>query len=370
MKIDAFLFLQRSDIAHFATVAGAFEGLPQIFIDPGLIDEAIQKGLNPQSFDYRALDVGRHLQSRITSEALTRASAIDQLLGAERQRLLGDGLFQGWDQGTLRLFFIRALTAKYLGEVCDRSFPESRIGLFRPRKPQQFYFDSFLTTDLFTHSSDRWQVVEHYDQTLNWTPEPNAMCFDFAGIRRLVDAGAAHAVTHIPTCYHHLAQYGAEIARAFPSNIDLPSPFWDIAVRRARALWTSVEAAPGEYVDGAACIAYRERARRVLEEQLDPLIPSHAALKAQVELLAQRCYIQALNYQGLLTALRGSRPPLRDHRPRHGQQRAAVLRGRTARVRHHGVAALVLCHGHDSTSRQRASGRTCRLRHASALVLG
>ncbi|MEO8806913.1 MAG: hypothetical protein ABI433_12595 [Burkholderiaceae bacterium] len=307
MKIDAFLFLQRSDIAHFAGVAAAYAGVPQIFIDPGLVEEAIQQGLPSTNFDYRPLSVGAHLQSRITSEALARASTLDQLLCRERQHLLGDGLMQGWDQGPLRLFFIRALTAKYLGEVCDRSFPEASIGLFRPTRPQQFYFDSFLATDLFAAASGRWKVVDHYENTANWVPDSTAMCFDFEAIRERVAAAPAQAITHIPTCYSHLAHFNAEIARAFPSNIDLPSPFWDIPVRRDRALWQRVDHAPREFFDDA-CITYRERARRVLEEQLGPLLPNRSALATQVDLMAERCFVQAVNYQGLLRALRGSRP--------------------------------------------------------------
>ena len=306
MKIDAFLFLQRSDIAHFTSVAAAFDGVPQIFIDPGLMDAAIQHGIDARTFDYRPLSVGPHLQARITNEALTRASAIDQALCRERQRLLGAGLLQGWDQGPLRLFFIRLLTAKYLGEICDAVFPEAAIGLFRPTKPQQFYFDSFLATDLFAGASGRWKVVDHYETSANWVADSTATCFDFAQIRRRVEAGAAHAVTHIPTCYHHLQHFTAEIARAFPSNIDLPSPFWDIPVRREQPLRVCVEAA-GEFFD-QDCISYRERARRVLEEHLAALIPNRNALITQVDLMAAHCFVQAVNYRGLLKALRGARP--------------------------------------------------------------
>jgi hypothetical protein len=307
MKIDAFLFLQRSDIAHFAGAGAAYGGMQQIFIDPGLVEEAVNQGLNPKTFDYRPLSVGRHLQARITAEALARACTIDQLLCSERQRLFGDGVFQGWDQGTLRLFFTRALTAKYLGEICDRSFPEAAIGLFRPSKPQQFYFDSFLSTDLFTAGSDRWKIVDHYDNAANWVPDSNAFCFDFGQIQRLVTAGAAHAVTHIPTCYDHLEHYIGEISRSFPTNIDLPGLFWDIPVRREQTLSTRIEGAAREFF-GDECLVYRERARRILEEQLGGLIPGRSALKTQVNLLAERCFLQAINYQGLLVALRGSRP--------------------------------------------------------------
>lgn len=135
-------------------------------------------------FDYRPLDVGRHLQARVTAEAMNRAQALDRLLYRERVKLFGQGEFQGWDVSVSRLFFVRALMARELGVICDRSFSESSIGVFRPTRPQQFYFDSFVTTDLFTAGSPRWKVVDHYDTTLNWVDDSNASCFDFDQIKR------------------------------------------------------------------------------------------------------------------------------------------------------------------------------------------
>jgi hypothetical protein len=318
MKIDAFLFLQRSDIAHFASRAANFVGVPQIFIDPGLMDSAIQHGLDPSRFDYRPLQVGRHLQARITSEALTRAATIDQALTTQRLRLLGPAPMQGWDQGPLRLFLIRVLTARYLGEICDAAFPEASIGLFRPNKPQQFYFDSFVSTDAFadacTAGSARFKVIDHYDATANWVADATANCFDFTEIRRRVEAGQARAVTHIPTCYHHLASFQAEIARAFASNIDLPSPFWDIPVRRDRPLWQRIDALPRDQVE-TGCVTYHERARQVFETHLGDLLPQRSALHQQAECMAAQSYMQALNYRGLRQALNGARPHfvLTDH---------------------------------------------------------
>ena len=311
LKIDAFLFLQRSDIAHFASRAADFAGLPLLFIDPGLMDHAAQSGLDASRFEYRPLNVGRHLQSRLTYEALTRAAAIDQALTKERLTLLGPAPMQGWDQGALRLFFNRVLTARYLGEICCAAFPEASIGIFRPTRPQQFYFDSFVAADAFADafsgSSTRCRVIDHYDQTANWVEDANARCFDFAAIRRRVDAGQAHAVTHIPTCYAHLGHYQAEIARAFPSNIDLPSAFWDVPVRRDAALWQTIAALPPDAVP-APCHAYRERARHVFTAHLAELLPQRSALALQANWLADQSFMQALNHHGLREALQGARP--------------------------------------------------------------
>ena len=318
MKIDAFLFLQRSDIAHYAATRPVLGDIPHLFVDAGLVEEAVKAGLDQRNFSYRPLDVGTHFQARAVHEAHTRAAMIDQLLTRERQHLFGSGVWQGWDHGPLRLFLTRAMVAKYLGEVCDASFAEPVIGLFRPSRPQLFYFDSFLTTDLFTASSARWRIVDHCDTVLNWVPEPAGHAFDFAQIAQLAAqatrTGQPFALTHIPTCYQHQARFVAEITDRFRVNIDLPSAFWDIPVRRAASLAVRQAELPREHISDRA-LAYRERARQVLTEQLATLIPNHAALHGQVGLLAERCFMQAINFEGLSAALRGTRPHfvLADH---------------------------------------------------------
>lgn len=307
MKIDAFLFLQRSDIAHHVRAGHDFGDAPLIFIDPGLAEEALAQGLDAQRFSYRPLAVGPHFHARIATEALTRAAALDQALTSQRQRLFGQGVFQGWDQGPMRLFFIRALVAKYLGELCERSFAERRIGLYRPDKPQLFYFDSFLATDLFAAASPRWRIVDHYEDTLNWVGDHAAWCWDFGEIAHLAASGAAQAVTHIATCYHHHEHYQAEIARAFPANIDLPSAHWDIPVRRRGTMKVPLAQLPGDAVSAAALL-YREAARQVFTEHLGELVPNRQALQIQADTLAERSLVQAIHYEGLRDALRGTRP--------------------------------------------------------------
>jgi len=307
VKIDAFLFLQRSDIAQHVRAGHDFGDVPLLFIDPGLAEEALAQGLDPQRFSYRPLAVGPHFHARPATEALTRAAALDQALTVQRQRLFGQGVFQGWDQGPMRLFFIRALVAKYLGELCDRSFAERRIGLYRPDKPQLFYFDSFLATDLFAAASPRWRIVEHYEETLHWVPDHAAWCWDFGEVAHLAASGHAHAVTHIATCYHHHEHYQAEIARAFPANIDLPSAHWDIPVRRRGTMKVPLAQLPADAVSAAALL-YREAARQVFTEHLAALVPNRQALQIQADTLAERSLVQAIHYEGLRDALRGTRP--------------------------------------------------------------
>ena len=307
MKIDAFLVLQRSDVAHFAAHQAAYDGVPCIFIEPGLIEDALLAGLDSSRFDFRRVAVEPEFMAGITAEATTRALAIDQAMTRERERLFGAGVLQGWDHALLRLFLTRALTARNLGALCRRDFPERAIGVFRPSRPQLFYFDSFLTTELFTAGDPRWRVVDTYDATRNWV-ETLANCFDFDRIREA--AGAASAVTHIPTCYADGARFVAEIVHGFATNIDLPSPFWDQPVRRGdRPLLADLRAAEQAYPAHAALASgYREHAWHVLDEHFRGLPIGDAGRRTQLDYLADQCRIQAFNFLGLRDALRGRRP--------------------------------------------------------------
>ena len=303
MRLDALLFLQHSDIAHFCANPAPYAGLKQIFIDPGLVEEAVKRGMDPALFDYRPLSVGRHFQARVASEAMTRALALDQELTRERARLFGPGVFQGWDHVGFRFFFLRALVAQALGELCDQQLPEPRIGLFRPRKPQQFYFDAFVSCDLFTGSSSRWQVVDDYDEVANWVLDAQSACFDFEWIGQR--AAGLQAVVHIPTVYANLTQYVQGMAGRFQRLIELPSPFWDIPLGRERCPLVPLRDAAAAFV-GPQCIAYRELARAVIERHLAGLLRPPHALKMQVDMMAYQCLLQAVNFHGLSSALKGT----------------------------------------------------------------
>lgn len=314
VNLDAFLFLQRSDIAHYVASRPGFRDIPHLFIDPGLVEEAVKAGIDPQRFSYRPLKLGAHFQAAIAAEAKARATLLDRALTALRQRLFGDGVFQGWDEGPLWLFLVRALVARELGALCDAQLPERRIGLFRPSVPQRYYFDSFLATELFTGGSARWRIVDHYDAVQVEAPEAAQHCFDFARIAAWAAAGQAQAITHIPTCYAHHAAFVEAIASHHANNIDLPSPMWDIAVRRSAPMQVRLEQVPRDHIPASAH-AYREEARRLIEAHLAPLVPGRAALQLQAESMAAQCFVQAVNHHGLLEALRGSRPHfiLSDH---------------------------------------------------------
>jgi hypothetical protein len=307
MKLDAFLFLQRSDIAHYVNARPALGDIPHICIDPGLTEEAFKAGIRPNLLSYRPLRIGPYFQAGVAAEAKSRAALLDRALSATRRRLFGPGVFQGWDEGHLWLFLQRALVARDLGEACEQQITEHRVGLFRPDVPQRFYFDSFLSTDLFMGCSERWRVVDHYETVSVAVPGYASHCWDFERAAEMTRQGQAHAITHIPTCYDHHGRFLEAIAQRHPSNIDLPSPMWDVPVRRAEAMQVPVEqVSPGDIRSSAQ--AYRDEARQVIAEHLEPLVPGRAALHRQADSLAQLCHVQALNYLGLRRALEGTRP--------------------------------------------------------------
>jgi hypothetical protein len=309
VKLDALLFLQQGDIAAFCSQRSSYAGLRQIFLDPGLAEEAMRQGLDPAGFDYRPVAVGRHFQARLATEAMNRAMAIDHTLSHERSRLFGAGIFSGWDHVPLRLFFLRALVARYLGEACEALFPETSVGLLRPRKPQQFYFDSYVSTDAFTAGRERWRIIGHYDEVAHWVPDASSACFDFPWIAEQARAGKVHALLHLPTVYAHLQHYMVQILQRYPQVTELPSPFWDIPLTRERRQLLPLRLLAPEWVD-ERCAVYRARAANVLDTALTDLLPQPEPRRLQVDLIADQCYLQAVNYLGLLSALKGTQPRL------------------------------------------------------------
>jgi hypothetical protein len=309
VKLDALLFLQQSDIAAYCRHPSNYAGLKQIFLDPGLAEEAMRQGLDPTGFDYRPIAAGRHFQARVATEAMTRAMAIDHTLTSERSRLFGPGVFSGWDHVPLRFFFLRALVARYLGEACEALFPETAVGLFRPRKPQQFYFDSYVSTDAFAGGRERWRIVDHYDEVAHWVPSASSACFDLPWMAQQAEAGKVHALLHLPTVYAHLQHYLAQILHRYPQVTELPSPFWDIPLTRERRQLLPLRLLAPEWVD-ERCAVYRARAAAVLDTALTDLLPQPEPRRLQVDLIADQCYLQAVNYLGLLKALKGTQPRL------------------------------------------------------------
>lgn len=307
MNLDAFLFLQRSDVSHYVKARPALGDIPHLCIDPGLTEEALRAGVDARNLRYLPLQMGPHFQAGVAAEAKARATLLDRELTRLRRRVFGPGVLQGWDEAVLWLFFQRALVARQLGELCDEQVGHSRVGLFRPTAPQRYYFDSFLTTDLFVGDSERWRIIDHYDALHTEVPEFASHCFDFDRIAEMVRAGNAEAVTHLPTCYAHGAQFMEAISARHSSNIDLPSPMWDIAVRRTAPMQVRLADLPRERIPASA-FTYRDEARIVLERHLGEMLPGRVAARRQADCLAAQCLVQAVNYVGLLEALHGTKP--------------------------------------------------------------
>lgn len=301
--VDALVVLQRSDVDHIAAHADRFAGCKLLFVDPGILDAALQAGL--QNYELRRLDVGRDISALAYAQAMHRAAAIDLLLTEQRRALWGEGAFHGWDLGLLYLTLQRAYTMRALGRAIELAFPEPRLGLLRPANPALFNWDSMLSTDIVGADPARWSIVDRYPQGRHWTADLLEVCLDFDGIRRQAEAGRAACVTHIPTCFYDPVTYERAVTQAFETNIDLPGLYCDVPVRRGDE---TLLRRLGDANFDADCTAYRERALAVFLEQLAPLIPHRPALAQQAAAFARRSHLQAVNYVGLRRALARTRP--------------------------------------------------------------
>lgn len=302
--MDAILILQRSDIYHHASKSC---DTPLIFIEPGLIDLAIEAGIDANLMSYRPISIHKSFHARIMREASTLAFNLDSRLKIERDTLLGGRWNDGWDYELLRFFFIRAITSKELGQIFNKAIPERRIGVYRPQKPQIYYFDSFLSIDLFTQNNSRWVVIDEYESVYSWPSNYGNYCFDFNAIREELKIHECDALTHIPTSYQHGKFYTNEIARNFKRNVDLPSVGWDFSVQRNfNAMLPITKLEHNEHWLKAKI--YEDRAFTILDDCLSKLPIHRRAAALQAESIARRCFIQGINYLGFMQTFESWKP--------------------------------------------------------------
>lgn len=300
MTVDAVLVLQRSDVVRIAAAPARYAGTRLLFVDPGLLDDAAQRGLTRSSpYEYRRLDLGPDMQARAASEAIARATLVDLQMSAERERLWGDAqVLTGWDIGLFFLALQRAAVARALAKAVAASFKEPSIGLLRPSNPQQMYFDSFVSADLVGQDPQRFSVVDRYHDARWQRPDAYDQVLDALAMGALLARGVITLVSHVPTCFYDRAWLADEVARSHAYTLDLPSPFWDVPLHRGAPLLV-----PRSNLAAEAEVAeYGARAARVLEPLLADLLPQPRAREEQITAWAARARWQALNFLQLRQA--------------------------------------------------------------------
>jgi hypothetical protein len=293
---------QRSDLLFLAGEPGRADGFHLLFTDPGLLDEGASLGLRGE---LRRLPAGRDFHARAMTQAITRATALDAALTAERDKLWPGRTLQGWDFGVFYLALLRLSVAQQLGALVEQTFPETRIGLLRPSKPQQMYFDSFVVTDLhLARDPARFVVAGSYD-TVRWQREgAYTLVSDGAAIAACMAGGRISAVTHVPTCFYDRPWIVDEVARVHGWTIDLPSPLWDVPVHRGAPMQRPL----AEVAGSPTLQRWHAAATRVLDAQFADLLPLPGPRAQQVQAWAERCVWQAANYEALAAGLHGTRP--------------------------------------------------------------
>mgnify|MGYP000181250028 CR=1 FL=1 len=302
MNIDGLWVAQRSDLLYLAGQPARFDAVKLLFTDPGLLDEGASLGVRGE---FRRLPVGADFHARAMTNAITRATALDLALTAERERLCPGRVLQGWDFGVFYLALLRLSVAQQLAVLVEQTFPEARIGLLRPSKPQQMYFDSFVVTDIVTaRDPARFVVVDAYDTVRWYRDDTTALVFDAPTIAAHMAAGRITAVTHVPTCFYDRPWIVDEVARAHRVTLDLPSPLWDVPVHRGGPLQRPMVDVP----PSPTTQRYREAALRVLDAHFSDLLPLPLPRRQQIDAWATRCAWQAANYEALAEGLHGHRP--------------------------------------------------------------
>ncbi len=307
------LVLHKSDLARLAEKPELAQGQRLLFVDPGLLDEAAVRGF--RNGDFRRLVPDADFQARAATEALALATLLDLRLTEARKPLWAAGArapaapqpsLHGWDVGLFFLALQRAAVARHIGAQVVAHFPETRIGLLRTTLPQQMYFDSYIGTDWLAQDPARFAIIDSYDQARWHRADAYDTVFNPAAVHAGMAGGRVSAVTHVPTCFYERAWLAEEVSRAHAYTLDLPSPFWDVPLHRGAPLQQPLAQAPAAH--RAAAQAYQDRAARVLEDTLGPLLPQPLARAQQVQAWAQRCHWQALNALALHDGLASSPP--------------------------------------------------------------
>jgi hypothetical protein len=306
MTVDAVLVLQRSDVARIAAMPQRYAGVRLLFVDPGLLDDAAQRGLTQSSpYEYRRLDLSPHTQARAASEAIARATLVDLQLSAERERLWGHPgaagpapALTGWDMGLFFLALQRAALARALAKAIAASFRETSIGLLRPGNAQQMYFDSFVPADLVGQDPARFSVIDRYHDARWQRPDAYDRVLDAHTMGSLLARGVITLVSHVPTCFYDRAWLAEQVARSHAYTLDLPSPFWDVPLHRGVPLLVPRASLAGE----AEVAEYGARVVRALEPLVGDLLPQQRAREEQLTAWAARARWQALNFLQLRRA--------------------------------------------------------------------
>ena len=300
MTVDAVLVLQRSDVVRIAAAPARYAGLRLLFVDPGLLDDAAQRGLTrTSSYEFRRLDLGPDMQARAATEAIARATLVDLQLSAERERLWGgEQVLTGWDVGLFFLALQRAAVARAIAKAVGTSFKESSIGLLRPSNAQQMYFDSFVPTDLVGQDPQRFSVIDRYHDARWQRPDAYDQVLDAQAMGALLARGIITLVSHVPTCFYDRAWLAAEVARSHAYTLDLPSPFWDVPLHRGAPMLVPRASLAAE----AEVAEYGGRVVRVLEPLLADLLPQPRGREDQITAWAARARWQALNFLQLRAA--------------------------------------------------------------------
>jgi hypothetical protein len=320
MTVDAVLVLQRSDVVRMAASPARYAGARLLFVDPGLLDDAAQRGLTKaNNYEYRRLDLGPDMQARAATEAIARATMVDLQLSAERERLWGDSqVLTGWDVGLFFLALQRAAVARAMGKAIAASFKEASIGLLRPSNAQQMYFDSFVSADLVGQDPQRFSIVDRYHDARWQRPDAYDRVLDAHTMSSLLARGVISLVSHVPTCFYDRAWLAEQVTRSHAYTLDLPSPFWDVPLHRGAPLLVprSSLAAEAEVAD------YGARVVRVIEPLLADLLPQQRARDEQITAWAARARWQALNFLQLRIAFARFTPGMQGAQDAQGAQGA------------------------------------------------
>lgn len=273
-----------------------------LYFDPYIYDLATKSGL---SGDLIKLNLPHDYYAIAQKKSQSMAMVVDLEMSLLRRKFfqVESGL-TGWDHFLIYYFFLRLEVYSFISKALIRATRADNLYLLKPQNPQNFYFDSFLSVELFEDLG--CHVLDSYNAAHNWRPNSFDYVPNFNQILSRLSKKDCVAITHIPTCFHQKDFFLSQISEAYQDNIDIPSFFWDVPVRRREIDKLIPIDQFATHKSFSAPFEYKEQYVRLIDTYMAPYIKNDKSRKIQSLYMAKRAYHQAVTYRGLMGALQNA----------------------------------------------------------------
>lgn len=316
----------RSDFMLAQQLLGQLPEAEVLLFDPQLLEHARNLGL-PQARLQRwpGNDLNWRVYRAVREEAAALQRRVDHALASQVPEAPG---CQWHHYGLFYLLFtLRGYTA--IGEQLAAHKPATRLHVLGPQQAFRYGQHSFVPALALMQAFGRAALSgQFYSYELPAPPE------DQLPDLRQAAATRPDLLVHLPTCFYDHAYFEGEVLASGQAALNLPSPFYDVALPSLpgtpmESLLALGQRIPAQTLDRIEAVL--ATLRQLLHEALAPLMASPAYLSMQLQALLEAYRRQLLFFEALEQAFQarpaqqllisnhdaGLHGPLLSHAQRH-----------------------------------------------------